>query len=113
MAVYVGLDIGGTKFMAAAADSKGNLLRRVRRATTPHWETDLDQLNEMIAEIAAGEEIAAIGAAIGGPLDWENGVVSPLHQPTWRGIPLKALMEERWKCPFYVDVDTNVAALGE
>jgi predicted NBD/HSP70 family sugar kinase len=54
-----------------------------------------------------------IGAAIGGPLDWEQGIVSPLHQPDWRNVPLKAIMEEKWNCPFHVDVDTNVAALGE
>ena len=39
--------------------------------------------------------------------------MSPLHQPQWRDVPLKALMAERWQCPFHVDVDTNVAALGE
>jgi predicted NBD/HSP70 family sugar kinase len=54
-----------------------------------------------------------MGAAIGGPLDARRGVVSPLHQPRWRDVPLKALMEARWGCPFSVDVDTNVAALGE
>jgi glucokinase len=26
---------------------------------------------------------------------------------------LKAIMEARWQCPFWVDVDTNLAALGE
>ncbi|OPZ86071.1 MAG: putative fructokinase [bacterium ADurb.Bin429] len=40
-------------------------------------------------------------------------MVSPLHQPAWRDVPLKAMMEARYGCPFAVDVDTNVAALGE
>jgi predicted NBD/HSP70 family sugar kinase len=63
--------------------------------------------------VALEEEILGMGAAIGGPLDWEQGIVSPLHQPTWRNIPLKEIMEARWNCPFQVDVDTNVAAIGE
>ena len=46
-------------------------------------------------------------------MEWEQGIVSPLHQPTWNNIPLKQIIEDRWKCPFYVDVDTNVAVLGE
>lgn len=54
-----------------------------------------------------------MGAAIGGPLDWEQGIVSPLHQPAWRNVPLKAMMESKWGCAFRVDVDTNVAAVGE
>ena len=113
MAVFVGLDIGGTKIMVASADREGNILRRARTATSPSLETDLANINGMIAEVAADEEILGIGAAIGGPLDWEQGIVSPLHQPAWRNIPLKTLMEEKWSCPFQVDVDTNVAAIGE
>jgi predicted NBD/HSP70 family sugar kinase len=67
----------------------------------------------MALECAEGNRILPIGAAIGGPLDWKEGIVSPLHQPEWRAVPLKALMEREFGCPFRVDVDTNVAALGE
>ncbi|RPI84620.1 MAG: ROK family protein [Chloroflexi bacterium] len=113
MGVYIGLDIGGTKFMVAAAGEDGSIFNRVRESTKEHWKDDLELLNRMISQVADGERILGIGAAIGGPLDWEKGIVSPLHQPTWREVPLKAIMEERWGCSFYVDVDTNVAALGE
>ena len=113
MAVFVGLDIGGTKIMVASADREGNILHRVRRDTSPSLEADLANLHSMIGEVAAGEEILGMGAAIGGPLDWEQGIVSPLHQPAWRNVPLKGIMEAKWDCPFQVDVDTNVAALGE
>ena len=113
MTVYIGLDLGGTKFMAAAADGKGELLRRARADTPLGLDEGLDLLKRMVAEVAGGESIRAIGAAIGGPLDWRRGVVSPLHQPAWRDVPLKAIIETAFECPFYVDVDTNVAALGE
>jgi glucokinase len=113
MAVFVGLDIGGTKIMVAAADHEGNILRRARTATSTSLEEDLSNINNMIAEVAGEDQITGMGAAIGGPLDWELGIVSPLHQPAWRNIPLKAMMESKWGCPFRVDVDTNIAALGE
>ena len=113
MAVYIGLDIGGTKIIVAAADREGNILRRARADTSTSLETDLANINRMIAEVAANEQILGMGAAIGGPLDWEQGIVSPLHQPAWRNVPLKAMMESKWNCPFHVDVDTNVAAVGE
>jgi glucokinase len=111
--VYIGLDIGGTKFMVASAGADGRIRRRTRRAATASLEQDLANLNRMIEEVAEGEKIQGIGAAAGGPLDWKAGVISPLHQPAWRDVPLKSLMEARWGCPLYVDVDTNVAALGE
>jgi glucokinase len=113
MAVFIGLDIGGTKIMVAAANREGTILRRARTATTTSLEEDLININNMIAEVAGEDQIMGMGAAIGGPLDWEQGIVSPLHQPAWRNIPLKALMESKWGCPFHVDVDTNVAAVGE
>jgi predicted NBD/HSP70 family sugar kinase len=113
MAIYAGLDIGGTKFMAAASDAQGKILRRAKAPAPVALAEGLELLQSMTAELAAGEEIAAIGAAIGGPLDWRTGVVSPLHQPEWRQVPLKTRMEEAFHCPFYVDVDTNVAAFGE
>ena len=113
MSIYIGLDIGGTKFMVAAADATGKILRRARQSTPTDLDEGLNLLHRMIAGVAQGEEVAGVGAAIGGPLDWQTGVVSPLHQPQWRDVPLKQIIEARWRYPFHVDVDTNVAALGE
>jgi len=114
MSLYIALDMGGTKITAAAADGDLRILRRVRGEATPvRLAEGLALLHRMVGELAAGEKIAGIGAAAGGPLDWRNGVVSPLHQAEWREVPLRAIMQERWGCPFHVDVDTNVAALGE
>lgn len=113
MDIVVGLDIGGTKLLVAAADREGRELVR-RRAATPRDRAEgIALLHALIGEVSAGDRIVGIGAAVGGPLDAERGIVSPLHQPEWRAVPLKALMEARWGCPFAVDVDTNVAALGE
>lgn len=113
MSVYVGLDIGGTKWMAAVADRQGSILRRALRPAIHALEAGLAALNEMVTEVADGQPVLAIGAAAGGPLDWQTGVVSPLHQPAWHDVPLRQIMEQRWGCPFYVDVDTNLAALAE
>lgn len=110
---FVGLDIGGTKFMVAAADADLRVLKRTRAETPEGLAEGLALLNQMIGEVSEGLSIAGMGAAIGGPLDWRRGIVSPLHQKEWRGVPLKAIMERTWSCPFAVDVDTNVAALGE
>ena len=113
MEAFIGLDIGGTKIMVAAADRDGNILRRERTATSTSLDEDLTNINNMITAVSREEQVMGMGAAIGGPLDWQQGIVSPLHQPAWRNVPLKAMMESRWGCPFQVDVDTNVAAVGE
>lgn len=113
MNVWVGLDIGGTKLVVASADENGAILRRSRADTPSELDAGLARLHAMIAEVVGEQSIAGIGVAIGGPLDWQRGIVSPLHQPRWREVPLQAIMEERYGCPLRLDVDTNVAALGE
>lgn len=111
--VYVGLDIGGTKTMAAAATGDGRIGRRARSETPRSLREGIEMLKRLTLDVAGGERIAAIGAAVGGPLDFKTGTVSPLHQPEWRGVPLASIMTETFECPFYVDVDTNIAAIGE
>lgn len=109
----VGLDIGGTKILAAVATPDGQIIRQLREDTPRDLDAGLALLQSLVEQFARRERIAAIGAAIGGPLDWQSGIVSPLHQPQWRNVPLRQLMEAAFGCPFFVDVDTNVAALGE
>lgn len=114
MSIYIGLDIGGTKIMVSAVCAEQGKRYETLKLLTPHdFKSGLQRIHEMIAEISKGQNILGIGAAIGGPLNAETGVVSPVHQPAWKDIPLKNIMEEYWQCPFFVDVDTNVAALGE
>lgn len=113
MGIYIGLDIGGTKIMVASTDTKGKELSRVKVDTPQSLNKGLELLNNLIEEAAKGKKILGIGATAGGPLDSEKGIVSPLHQEEWRNVPLKEMMEKKWNCPFFVDVDTNVAALGE
>ncbi len=111
--IYIGLDIGGTKLLVASADSSGLIIKRVQFETPPDLNGGLELLDLMIKEVSGGRLIKSIGAAIGGPLDWRKGIVSPLHQPAWRDVPLKKIMTGKWRCDFHVDVDTNIAALGE
>lgn len=112
--LLVGLDIGGTKLMVAAADPHTLHATATETAATPGGlEDGIDLLHTLIGRVTHGASIRGIAAAIGGPLDWQTGVVSPLHQPAWRQVPLGRIMRDRWQVPFRCDVDTNVAALGE
>ena len=113
MELFIGLDIGGTKFTVASGDSQGGLIKKITEATPPGLDEGLELLHVMIYKLKMNNKILRMAAATGGPLDWQKGIVSPLHQPAWREVPLKAMMEKRYGCPFYVDVDTNVAAQGE
>lgn len=113
MGIHIGIDIGGTKMMAAAVNASMQVIRRCKAPTPEDLQAGLDQLQAMVAEVAAGEQILGIGLAIGGPIDLAAGTVSPLNQPQWRDVPLKRMLEDRYGCPFHYGVDTDVAAVAE
>ena len=107
---YVGIDLGGTKTIVACTDEKGKIIRQARENTPVALKDGINMLTRMVREVSPSP--TSIGCACGGPLDYRNGVVSPLHMPQWRNVPLKETMEKEFNCPFRVDVDTNAAALG-
>jgi glucokinase len=113
MIMYISLDIGGTKLMAAAFSESHQILARERADTPQELEQGLALLKQLAHSVAGGRAIRAVGASAGGPLDYQTGVVSPLHMPGWREVPLRAIIEAEFKAPFAVDVDTNAAALAE
>jgi glucokinase len=105
------LDVGGTKLAAALVDDDGTVLHSARRRTPADpWPACL----ELLEEVGRGVVVDGVGAGCGGPMLWPQGVVSPLNMPSWRGFPLRELLEQRWPgVPVRVHNDAVCAALGE
>ncbi len=49
--VYLGLDIGGTKLLVAAADLKGNILKELQAPTPRNFKEGIELLNNMASEV--------------------------------------------------------------
>lgn len=72
----------------------------------------LDAIGKLIGE--SGVKVKAIGVGCPGPLDSRKGVVlSPPNLPDWRGLPLKKIIERRFRLPVVLENDANCAGLGE
>lgn len=118
-AVYLGVDIGGTKVAAGLVDGKGDILSRTRVAmpAVGDAEAALAAVKAAIhgAQAAeAGRRVAAIGLSSPGPLDPQAGVVlNPPNLPCWRNFPLAAHIEDAYRLPARLDNDANAAALAE
>ena len=76
----------------------------------------------MIEEICANalsligrySKIVSVGAAVGGPLNAETGVVlSPPNLPGWDGVPLRRILEQRLKLPARIEHDAAACCLAE
>ncbi len=111
--MLIAIDLGGTKVQVAAADPGGRMVARELHPTPPGLDDGLALIAGLVRTIAAGRRITGVGVAIGGPIDAARGVVSPLHQPAWRQVPLGALIATWTGAPWRIEVDTDAAALAE
>lgn len=112
----IGVDLGGTKLLAATVDAGLNVHHRALRSaagstTVEVLDTVVDAVRE--AREAAGGEVDAVGFGIPSLIDRERGVaVTTVHLPI-RDIPFRDLLAERLGLPVFLDNDATVAMLAE
>ena len=116
MSVVIGVDVGGTKVVAAEVSPDGEVLGVARRLT-PGRRVEVglveDALTQAVEEVAAGRRVAGVGLAAAGFVDaaGERVMFAP-HLP-WHGQQVRARLAERWQVPVFLDNDANCAARAE
>jgi glucokinase len=127
MSYYLGIDIGGTKILAAVTTAEGRILARAKRKTLPKRTdraADPLALTARIAQTAreaitlAGvdeRDIKAVGVGVPGPTDIHTGrVLTAVNLPGWQeGFDLGPALAEFLGLRVFVDNDVNVGLLGE
>jgi glucokinase len=116
----VGVDMGGTKILAAVINAKGEIVQQAKTATKPKKGSDevIKRIARCIGEAIDGAElnssqIRAIGIGSPGPLDPDTGIIIFAPNLGWSNVPLKAKLEANLSIPTFVDNDVNVGTLGE
>ena len=111
----IGVDLGGTK--VAAGKVTGNLLsEQFTEKLDQSSEDPMDAVRIIIKLIhkLMDEQVKGIGIGVPGLVDRSTGVTYDiLNIPNWKEIPLKAIIEEEFNVPVYVDNDSNCFAMGE
>jgi glucokinase len=121
IALYLGIDIGGTKIALALGDGAGAIhaYERMPTASSGDPRADLRVIVEhcraLLAQHGARiEEVAGVGVSMPSPLDIELGVVlNPPNLPSWHGTPVRGLLAEALGRPVAIENDANAAALAE
>jgi len=118
----VGVDIGGTKIMAALFSPDGKLMDRDVCPTLAEQGRDatIARMCNMVDNLLKQNNlphatVGAISIACAGGIDTGRGIVvtpSP-HLPGWADTPLGHIFRERFGIETYVVNDASAAALGE
>jgi glucokinase len=110
----IGVDLGGTNVRAGRVEA--GRLADVRSVAVRSQGSEGDVLEDMFGAIDAvlKKGVAGIGAGVPSVIDLRTGVVYDVQNiRSWKRVPLKALLEERYHLPAYVNNDANCFAAGE
>lgn len=117
--VFASIDLGGTNIHAALTRGNGSLLAEVKQPTLSHEgpEAVVERMIAMIRGLT--EQLAvtpvALGMGVPGLVDVGTGTTRFLpNMPTqWRGVTVRAMMEQALGFPVHVLNDARTATLGE
>ena len=120
--VIIGVDLGGTKIMTGAIDTRGNILTEAVKIPTGANDEAEKILNRIYRSIdtiidrlsSKEDEILGIGIGSTGPVDIEKGLILDCPQlPNMQYFPLVKKIEEHYKFPVVLNNDANSLILAE
>jgi len=112
--MIIGIDLGGTK-VSVGAVSDGVVTGVVRREVPSREAANivLEEITGAIAELF-DSSVVGIGCGVPSVVDVERGIVFDVENiPSWREMPLKAALEEKFGVPASINNDANAFAVGE
>ncbi|MDE5729245.1 MAG: ROK family protein [Clostridia bacterium] len=117
MALYLGIDVGGTTVKGIILNDNGKLLTKghVTTAIGEGLAGCIEMLCEQLVQNAGGlfSQVKCVGVGCPGIIDSENGTVVFAGNLKLKNYPLKKLLEEKLGVTVKVCNDANAAALGE
>lgn len=117
--IVIGVDVGGTKIAAALVDKKGCIVKEVNNATCyedfSSFLMSISGAINQLLEYSAKMKLVVDGMGIGvaGLVDFKKQKVLFAPNLPLKEVPLKSILEEKFKIPAVVDNDANCAAWGE
>lgn len=109
----IGIDLGGTNVRVALVDD-GKILKVVSescKATATEAEV-LAHIEGLISSVIT-PEVTAIGMGVPAVVDLETGTVYDVVAiPSWKEVPVKAILEKKFGVPVSVNNDCNCFGLG-
>lgn len=109
----IGVDVGGTKFLAGLIDREGHVVKRVGDRTPTESQEQLLTALDAAVESLLDDSVAALGFGLPSTIDQRTGrAVSSVHIPL-TDLDFRNRMAERFGLPVALDNDGNAAALAE
>lgn len=111
--MYAGIDIGGSKTLAASLDDNGVILQKIKFKTPQNYDEFLKELRTAVGSLEVQDfRAGGIGAAAT-HLDRKHGRGIDFGNLDWHNVPLLDDIEAITKCPMVLENDAKLAGLSE
>lgn len=110
----IGIEIDGTSMRLAIVDG-GHIYRKIEAPTKANEPSEVivEHLIEMIGKII-NSNIRGIGIGISGIVNKDQGISkNAINIPLWKDVPLKDILERKFRVPVFINNDCNSFAFGE
>src|SRR3989338_1917419 len=110
----IGVDLGGTNIKTALIASNGKIIKKCEIPTEAKkgTKTIINNIISSIKKVKSGK-IIGIGIGSPGPLDYKRGIITnPVNLP-FKNVPLKKIIQNKFKVPVFLDNDAKCFTLGE
>lgn len=110
----IGIDLGGTNIRGGIVHE--NRINHIAAEKINANGSDTEVVQQLFAftDNLFNETVNSIGIGIPGMVNEEKGLIfDVVNIPSWKEIPLRHLMEERYQVPIFINNDANCFALGE
>lgn len=112
--IKLAIDLGGTNIRIARVENgQCTDYQSVPCPANEEASVVVDRLSQLIDGLI-DDRVKGIGIGVPSIVDAQAGIVYDVANiPAWKEVPLKALLEEKFRVPVAVENDCNCFALGE
>lgn len=110
----IGVDMGASNVRAGLIQN-GKVIKLAKSVLPDSKEYNLvmETIFDCIDQVF-DSEVKAIGVGVPSVVDRASGVVYDVQNiPSWKEVPLKAILEDRYSCLAFINNDANCFAIGE
>ena len=116
--IFGAIEAGGTKFIVAIGNGRGEILAQERFPTADPASTLAATHAFLRRRAPAFGALSAIGVACFGPVELDKGrahygFIGRTPKPGWRGTDIAGPLAREFQCPIGFETDVNAAALAE
>ncbi|MEX2605162.1 MAG: ROK family protein [Gracilimonas sp.] len=114
MICTIGIDLGATNLRVARVED-GKILQSKSQATVKSSVPNdlINQIKNLI-NMVINNDVQNIGVGVPSVVDVAKGIVYEVQNITsWKAVPLKSILEEKFKIPVFINNDANCYVLGE